>query len=196
VKRENRTPSKVSSSQSIDLRIYSIRERRGREKRRHILTICFLSPKFENCVSFDNTAGTTKADFSININSRHRDYHYSELSRTYLTILHAHEISHHALDWIFSQFLEDGDTLVCLRIVGRSVSTQFDNATWRKHQQREVRQLMKELKERNREDVAICISLEYSAARIDAVIQDTVSENECDGEGISFQGESCHGGDD
>src|SRR2546423_13428826 len=83
------------------------------------LTPIGLSSKFQSRVSFDTFNNKDATDFSLTLNAKHKNYNYTRRSRTFLVGTDENEYSDYALKWLIEELVDDGDEIVCLRVVDK-----------------------------------------------------------------------------
>lgn len=80
-----------------------------------------------------------------------------------------HAYSDYALVWLLENLVDDGDEIVCVRVVDHS-SRSMD-----KHYQEDAKRLLKATQEKNTQNLAISIVLEYSVGKLHDTFQQLVS---------------------
>lgn len=125
-------------------------------------------------VSFDTFDNKDAADFSLTLKSKHKDYSYSRRSRTFLCGTDQNDYSDFALEWLIDELVDDGDEIVCLRVVDKdskigSESSGKENEE--KQYRREARKLLNNIIDKNDDDKAISIILEFSVGKVHETIQ-------------------------
>ncbi|KAI5360960.1 Putative rossmann-like alpha/beta/alpha sandwich protein [Septoria linicola] len=129
--------------------------------------------QFRSSVSFDTFANPAASDFSLTLNRKHRDYEYTKRSRTFLCGTDTNEYSDTALEWLIDELVDDGDEVVCLRVVEKDSkeaslwSRGQGNAGYRK----EAERFLEEIEKKNTDDRAISLILEFSIGGIQDTIQ-------------------------
>lgn len=129
------------------------------------------APKFENRVAFDtfdkkNEYGAT----SYTLARKHADYHFSRSSRTFLCGLDDNDYSTYALEWLIDELVDDGDEVVCLRVVDKDSSIAATSSVERGKYKHEADKLMENILSKNHENKAINLSLEFSIGKVGKVI--------------------------
>ena len=116
------------------------------------------------------------------IRDRHKDYVYTKRSRTFLCGTDTNAHSDTALEWLMDELVDDGDEIVCLRVVerdskegrelaGLGVGTEGRERAYRAEAQR----MLERIQGKNTEDRAINLVLEFSIGKIQETIQQMVS---------------------
>ncbi|KAF2843369.1 adenine nucleotide alpha hydrolases-like protein, partial [Patellaria atrata CBS 101060] len=134
-------------------------------------------PNFQPRVSFDTF--DKPADFieenSFTLIKKHKDYEYTKRSRTFLCGLDSNEYSEYALEWLIDELVDDGDEIVCLRVVERDASIAGDSSVDRGRYREEARQLMEQIESKNQENKAINLVLEFSVGKVNKVIGEMIN---------------------
>ncbi|KAB5570572.1 hypothetical protein GE09DRAFT_712228 [Coniochaeta sp. 2T2.1] len=129
------------------------------------------APRFKRHVGFDNlpTGEATKFNTSsLTLNVRHQGYHPRRRSRTFMAGVDEHAYSDYALVWLLENLVDDGDEVVCVRVV-ESPARGSD-----KSYQEEARKMMQSITEKNTQNRAISIVLEYSVGKLHATFQQLI----------------------
>ncbi|KAJ5043115.1 uncharacterized protein L3040_004500 [Drepanopeziza brunnea f. sp. 'multigermtubi'] len=132
------------------------------------------SPRFQHHVSFDNFAGgepTAKNSISFTLNVKHTGYQRKRRSRTFMVGVDENDYSDIALSWMLEELVDDGDEVICLRVVDKDAKVVSDRNVDRKTYQEEAKRLMERIQSRNDEHRAISIVLEYSVGKVHSVFQ-------------------------
>ncbi|PBP16951.1 universal stress protein [Diplocarpon rosae] len=132
------------------------------------------SSRFQHHVSFDNFAGgepTAKNSISFTLNVTHRGYQRKRRSRTFMVGVDENDYSDIALSWMLEELVDDGDEIICLRVVDKDAKVVSDRNVDRKTYQEEAKKLMERIQTRNDEHRAISIVLEYAVGKVHAVFQ-------------------------
>jgi len=72
---------------------------------------------YQRGVSFDTFANTSASSEAFTLNYKHRDYEHTARSRTFLCGTDTNDYSEYALEWMLDELVDDGDEIVCLRVV-------------------------------------------------------------------------------
>ncbi|GAB7346212.1 hypothetical protein MBLNU457_4946t2 [Dothideomycetes sp. NU457] len=142
-------------------------------------TDAFLpSSTFKPRVSFDTFDNRDAADFSLTLSRKHKDYAYSKRSRTFLCGTDTNEHSDTALEWLLDELVDDGDEIVCLRVVekdskeAREWAGQIPGRESREKGYRaEAQRMLAHIQEKNTESRAINIILEFAIGKVHETIQ-------------------------
>jgi hypothetical protein len=136
-----------------------------------------LCSVFQPRVSFDTF--DRPADFieenSFTLIAKHKDYEYTKRSRTFLCGCDDNEYSEYALQWLIDELVDDGDEIVCLRVVDPDDKVAGGTSVEKGRYRSEAEALMKQIQKRNTENKAINLILEFSVGKVNKVIDDMVS---------------------
>jgi hypothetical protein len=129
---------------------------------------------FRPRVSFDTFEKLDKKDElgseppSFTLNQKHKDYEYSKRSRTFLCGLDSNDYSEYALEWLIDELVDDGDEIVCLRVVDPELAkTSLPETRYRE----EAEEIMKGIEKKNHENKAINLILEFTIGKVEKVIK-------------------------
>lgn len=128
-------------------------------------------PSFIKRVGFDTFDNKDASDFSLTLKSKHKDYQYTRRSRTFLCGTDQNDYSEFALEWLIDELVDDGDEIVCLRVVDKDSKISSDSAMQERLYRQEARKLMNEIIEKNDDDKAINIVLEFAVGKVHDTIQ-------------------------
>ncbi|KAI8937376.1 hypothetical protein NX059_006580 [Plenodomus lindquistii] len=146
-----------------------------REKRR--LSSPPPPPVFQPRVSFDTF--DRPADFidesSFTLIRKHKDYEYTKRSRTFLCGFDENEYSVYALQWLINELVDDGDEIVCLRVVEKEDAIAGDRSVETKRYRTEAEATMDDIQNRNHDNKAINLILEFSVGKVNKVIEDMIN---------------------
>lgn len=133
---------------------------------------------FQPRVSFDTF--DKPADFieetSFTLIAKHKDYEYTKRSRTFLCGCDDNDYSNYALQWLIDELVDDGDEVVCLRVVEKDDSIASDRSVEKGRYRAEAETLMKSVQGKNHENKAINLVLEFAMGKVNTVIDDMVSK--------------------
>ncbi|KAL6364936.1 hypothetical protein LRP88_00909 [Fusarium phalaenopsidis] len=124
--------------------------------------------RFRNHISFDNvpTGEPTKNNaISLTLNVRHRGYQARRRSRTFMVGVDEHPYSDYALQWLLDELVDDGDDVVCVRVIEK------DTRSIDKSYQEEAESILKGVVKRNGSNRAINIILEYAVGKLHTTFQ-------------------------
>lgn len=130
--------------------------------------------KFESHVSFDNFGGgepTEHNAIAFTLNEKHMGYQYKRRSRTFMVGIDENAYSDYALQWMLDEMVDDGDEIVCLRVVEKDSKMTGDKSLLEKHYQQEAKKLMKDIQAKNDTHRAISIVVELAVGKLHATFQ-------------------------
>ncbi|KAG0127694.1 hypothetical protein HOY82DRAFT_567450 [Tuber indicum] len=122
-------------------------------------------------VSFDTFDNKDASDFSLTLKSKHRDYAYTRRSRTFLCGTDQNDYSEFALEWLIDELVDDGDEVVCLRVVDKDSKISSDAALQERQYRHEAENLLNQIIEKNEDDKTISIILEFAVGKVHETIQ-------------------------
>ncbi|PMD43616.1 hypothetical protein L207DRAFT_301268 [Hyaloscypha variabilis F] len=76
-----------------------------------------------------------------------------------------------ALQWMLEELVDDGDEIICLRVVDKDAKVVNDRNVERRQYQKEAKDLMQRIQDRNDEYRAISIVLEFAVGKVHATFQ-------------------------
>ncbi|KAG8627259.1 hypothetical protein KVT40_004742 [Elsinoe batatas] len=138
--------------------------------------------QFQPRVSFDTFDNRDASDFSLTLSRKHKDYVYNRRSRTFLCGTDTNEYSDTALEWLIDELVDDGDEIVCLRVVEKDSKEAVkwagggSNKEGRERGYRaEAQRMLEKIQEKNSDDRAINLVLEFSIGRVQETIQHMIA---------------------
>jgi len=141
------------------------------------LTVDPLISRFQHHVSFDNFAGTEpteKNTLSFTLNAKHKGYQYKRRSRTFMVGIDENDYSDIALHWMLEELVDDGDEIICLRVIDKDSKITNDRNLERRQYQKEARALMERIQSKNDDSRAISIVLEFAVGKVQNTFQKMV----------------------
>jgi nucleotide-binding universal stress UspA family protein len=142
------------------------------------LTDDSTNSRFQHHISFDNFASgepTEKNTISFTLNVKHKGYQFKRRSRTFMVGIDENDYSDIALQWMLEELVDDGDEIVCLRVVDKDAKVVSDRNVERRQYQKEAKDLMQRIQDRNDDNRAISIVLEFAVGKVHATFQKMVS---------------------
>ncbi|TKA68230.1 hypothetical protein B0A55_09846 [Friedmanniomyces simplex] len=132
--------------------------------------------QFHKGVSFDTFSNPAASDFSLTLNRKHRDYEYTKRSRTFLCGTDTNEYSDTALEWLLDELVDDGDEIVCLRVVEKDSreAVRWAGGQGEKGYRAEAERFLEAIERKNTEDRAISLVLEFSIGKVQDAIQQMI----------------------
>jgi len=79
--------------------------------------------------------------------------------------------SDYALQWLLKELVDDGDEIICLRVVDKDAKIISDKSLDEKLYQEEAKQLMHAIQEKNEDHRAISIVLEFAVGKLHTTFQ-------------------------
>ena len=130
---------------------------------------------YENRVSFDTFDDRDAKDSSFTLRSKHRHYAYTRHSRTFLCGTDQNDYSEFALEWLLDELVDDGDEVVCLRVVDRdSKMSSAEEGRYRT----EAHKLLEHIQTKTKDDdKSISLILEFSVGKVQDSIQRMVRDS-------------------
>ncbi|GAD98698.1 universal stress protein family domain protein [Paecilomyces variotii No. 5] len=127
---------------------------------------------YQRGVSFDTFDNRDATDFSFTLNYKHRGYQLTRRSRTFLCGTDQNEYSDFALEWLMDELVDDGDEIVCLRVVEKDSKIASDSSVEEGKYRKEAEKLFKQVIQKNSQDEkAISLVLELAIGRVQEIIQ-------------------------
>jgi Universal stress protein family len=140
-----------------------------------ILT-CGCYRVFQNRVSFDTFEKKYEGlATSFTLVKKHKDYEYTRQTRTFLCGIDDNDYSEYALEWLIDELVDDGDEIVCLRVVEKDSSVAGPTSIEEGKYRIEAERAMKFVKDANHENKAINIIVEFAVGKVEKVITSMVS---------------------
>ncbi|KKK12964.1 hypothetical protein P175DRAFT_0503305 [Aspergillus ochraceoroseus IBT 24754] len=167
---ESLPPSRPSSTTGRKSSQIDIQEKEQKQAGRG------LSPPppqtYERGVSFDTFDNPDAADFSLTLNYKHKGYQSTRRSRTFLCGTDQNDYSDFALEWLIDELVDDGDEIVCLRVVEKDSSIASDAAVEAGKYRQEAERLFEQVIQKNSQnEKAISLVLELAVGKVQEIIQ-------------------------
>lgn len=137
------------------------------------------SHRFRKHVTFNNVqiGEPTKNNFpSYTLVVRHLGFYSKRRSRTFMVGIDDHQYSDEALQWLFDKFVEDGDEIICVRVVEKDVR-QLENDRRIADFQAEANAEVERIKAKSGDGKAISIVLEYAVGKLHSTFQRLVGSS-------------------
>lgn len=130
------------------------------------------SASFAHRVSFDTFDNKYATDFSLTLQSKHQEYEYSRLSRTFMCGTDENKYSEHALAWMLEKLADDGDEILCLRVIDPSSKlSSSDRALEEKQYRDEAHKFLEHMISKNTKNKKISLILEFAVGRVGGTIK-------------------------
>ncbi|KAL2802385.1 universal stress protein family domain protein [Aspergillus granulosus] len=127
---------------------------------------------YERGVSFDTFDNPDAPDFSLTLNYKHKGYQLTRRSRTFLCGTDQNDYSDFALEWLIDELVDDGDEIVCLRVVEKDSSITTDAAVEAGKYRQEAERLFEQVIQKNSQnEKAISLVLELVVGKVQEIIQ-------------------------
>ncbi|KAF2743095.1 hypothetical protein M011DRAFT_471634 [Sporormia fimetaria CBS 119925] len=164
----------------LSIQFKSLTENRlsaGRPRQKRRLSSPPPPPVFQPRVSFDTFDRTADniEDNSFTLIAKHKDYEYTKRSRTFLCGCDDNDYSDYALQWLIDELVDDGDEIVCLRVVEKIDTGIADRSADSARYRSEAHALMKQFQAKNHENKAINLILEFAVGKVNKVIDDMIN---------------------
>lgn len=130
------------------------------------------SQRFESHVAFDNIPlgeSTEYNPISFTLNHRHAGFQFRRRHRTFMVGVDDNSYSDHALQWLLDELVDDGDEIVCVRVIETQVRLTD------KQYQEDAKALMENIQAKNTQNKAIGLVLEYAVGKLHNTFQHLVS---------------------
>ncbi|KAL7912192.1 hypothetical protein GGI35DRAFT_309131 [Trichoderma velutinum] len=127
--------------------------------------------RFQRHVGFDNVpSGETskKVPSSLVLNVRHDGYQPRRRSRTFMVGIDEHSYSDYAIQWLLDELVDDGDEIICVRVIEKDVRLS------EKSYHSDAQQVMKSILEKNKRNSAVAFILEYAVGKLHATFQSLI----------------------
>jgi hypothetical protein len=128
--------------------------------------------RFQNHVGFDNLPigeATKNNTPSFTLTVKHKGYRAGRRSRTFMVGVDEHAYSDYALQWLLDELVDDGDEIVCVRVVEKDVRLGD------KQYQDEGKAIMQSILDKNGANRALSFVLEYAIGKLHGTFQKLVS---------------------
>ncbi|KAF9877474.1 universal stress protein family [Colletotrichum karsti] len=128
--------------------------------------------RFQTHVAFDNLPigeATKNNTPSLTLNVKHKGYQAQRRSRTFMVGVDEHAYSDYALQWLLDELVDDGDEIVCVRVIEKEVRTN-DKAAVKAYRD-EAESVMNSILKRNGANRAISVVLEYASGKLHSTFQ-------------------------
>ncbi|KAL8791080.1 MAG: hypothetical protein Q9213_000287 [Squamulea squamosa] len=136
--------------------------------------------KYERRVSFNTFDNRDATDYSFHLATKHKDYQYSQRSRTFLCGTDDNDYSYDAIEWLIEELVEDGDEIICLRVVDKDSKFASDSSLRNGTYKKEAEQLLEKIKNKNKDreeekEKAIGLAIEFAVGKVPEVFQRMIS---------------------
>ncbi|KAI0911895.1 hypothetical protein F4823DRAFT_255474 [Ustulina deusta] len=124
--------------------------------------------RFESHVAFDNIPlgdPTPYNPISFTLNVRHAGFQFRRRHRVFMVGVDDNSYSDHALQWLLDELVDDGDEIVCVRVIETQV--RLTDKTY----QEDAKALMESIQSKNTQNRAISLVLEYAVGKLHNTFQ-------------------------
>ncbi|ETS83676.1 hypothetical protein PFICI_05552 [Pestalotiopsis fici W106-1] len=124
--------------------------------------------RFQSHVAFDNIPLGESTDYNpiaFTLNAKHDGYQSSRRSRTFMVGVDDNTYSDHALQWLLDELVDDGDEVVCVRVI--ETAMRLTNTAY----QEAAQKLMAGVQAKNKKNLAISLVLEYAVGKLHNTFQ-------------------------
>ncbi|KAN0086341.1 hypothetical protein V8E54_000029 [Elaphomyces granulatus] len=127
---------------------------------------------YQRGVSFDTFDNRDAPDFSFTLNYKHREYECTRRSRTFLCATDQNDYSDFALEWLIDELVDDGDEVVCLRVVEKDSKIASDASMEEGKYRLEAEKLLEQVIHQNSQDEkAISLVMELAVGKVQEIIR-------------------------
>jgi hypothetical protein len=134
---------------------------------------------YQRGVSFDTIDNQDASTESFTLQYKHCDYAATPRSRVFLCGTDAKDYSEYALEWMMDELVDDGDEIVCLRVIEKDTKAASDTPYDREKYRREAKQLLDSVMLKNsQEEKAISIIMELAVGKVQEIFQRMVSRTD------------------
>lgn len=131
---------------------------------------------YERGVSFNTFDNRDAPNFSLTLNYKHKGYQSTRRSRSFLVGTDQSEYSELALAWLLDELVDDGDEIVCLRVVEKDSRMASDAGIEEGKYRQEANRLFEQVIRKNSQNQkAISLVLELTVGKAEDIIQRMVS---------------------
>ena len=138
------------------------------------LALIFEKPStYQARVSFDTFNNPSVTDQTFTLVSKHRGYTYARHSRVFLVAIDQNAYSEHALKWLIQEMVEDGDEIICLRVI--ESDTKADKAASKElmiSYKNDAKELLEHIQAKNdaADKKALSIIMEFAYGSVEETI--------------------------
>ena len=150
----------------------------------YVKSICFVRRTLTNTqtpstyssrVSFDTFDNRDAPELSYVLTHKHKDFASSKRSRLFLCGTDQNDYSDFALEWLLDELVDDGDEVVCFRVVDKDSKINSDISLEQRRYKEEAHKLMEHIKSKNKDhEKSINLVLEFAVGKVQESIQSLV----------------------
>lgn len=127
---------------------------------------------YQRGVSFDTFDNRDASTESFTLNYKHCNYEHTPRSRTFLCGTDAKDYSEYALEWMLDELVDDGDEIVCLRVIEKDARAASEMTYDRGRYRIEAQRLLDSvIKKNSTEEKAISIIMELAVGKVQDIFQ-------------------------
>ncbi|KXJ94682.1 universal stress protein [Microdochium bolleyi] len=124
--------------------------------------------RFNSHVAFDNISAGESTEYNpiaFTLNYKHAGYQWRRRHRTFMVGVDDNAYSDHALQWLLNELVDDGDEIVCVRVI--ETQLRLTNKAY----QDDAKSLMEAIQAKNTKNHAISLILEYAVGKLHNTFQ-------------------------
>ena len=130
---------------------------------------------YSSRVSFDTFDNRDAPELSYVLTHKHKDFASSKRSRLFLCGTDQNDYSDFALEWLLDELVDDGDEVVCFRVVDKDSKINSDISLEQRRYKEEAHKLMEHIKSKNKDhEKSINLVLEFAVGKVQESIQNLV----------------------
>lgn len=170
---------RIRGSRNQSLGGFNVSSRAGSSVEGHLVDPNSPSAAFDHRVAFDTFNTKYATDFSLTLRTRHMDYKHSKSSRTFMCGTDKNKYSENALWWLLEKLADNGDEILCLRVIDPSSKiSSSDKALEEKQYLEEANKFLEHLISKNTKGKKIAITLEFTVGTVEAMIKRMIKIHE------------------
>lgn len=134
-------------------------------------------PTYRRGITFDTFDNKDVPLETFTLQYKHADFRHTSRSRTFLCGTDQKDYSEYALSWVIEELVDDGDDIICLRVLDKEAKVAMEADSDPAKYRLEAQTLLDNVVKKNAvEQKAISVVLEFAVGRIQEVIQRMVSD--------------------
>ncbi|MCJ1403902.1 hypothetical protein MMC11_007125 [Xylographa trunciseda] len=131
---------------------------------------------YRSRVSFDTFDNQDAPELSYVLTHKHKDFTSSKHSRLFLCGTDQNDYSDFALEWLLDELVDDGDEVVCFRVVDKDSKINSDTSLEQRRYKDEAHKLMEHIKSKNKDyEKSINLVLEFAVGKVQESIQSLIA---------------------
>ncbi|MCJ1391409.1 hypothetical protein MMC18_004273 [Xylographa bjoerkii] len=149
---------------------------KSRHTESQILTSTRTRSTYRSRVSFDTFDNLDAPELSYVLTHKHKDFASSKRSRLFLCGTDQNDYSDFALEWLLDELVDDGDEVVCFRVVDKDSKINSDTNLEQRKYKEEAHKLMEHIKSKNKDhEKSINLVLEFAVGKVQESIQSLIA---------------------